>query len=873
MSLINEVLSWSTTLPVWQKDAIRRLFQQEDLTQQDHEDLYAMLKAAHGIPDPQNRRPIPLAAEHLPAKTTGVAIVLKAMHDLAHVNRIASGQSLTFSPTGITVIYGGNSSGKSGYSRVLKRACRARDQAEDVLTDATDPSEQSSIPEATFDIEIGTTPKSAKWRRGTPSPDELSTIAVLDAHCARAYLKEGEAAYLPYGMDIVVNLADKVIPQLSKKLEQEINGVSVDVIPFNHLLGQTAVGGLVASLSHKTDPTELNTLAMLSEAEISRIAELKAVLSEADPKAKAQEHRLSAERIKDLAAKVDTAFVWVKDETVAKLQSICDAALVAEEAEKAAARILQAGEKLLPGTGEQVWKSLFEAARKFSTEFAYHGHPFPYTDNGAVCPLCQQPLADAGERLKRFEQYIQDDAAKVANEKRQQLDAEKTKIERADITIGQNKPLEEELRQLDRTIVSTITDFEASIKARRSWMLKAIAPHCWDNMPQLSENPRRTLRGLAARQLIAARTFRKAADETKKKELRIECDELIAHSNLKTSLKPILVLLDRMKFKASLEKCNNDLDTRPISNRSRELATNVVTPSLKKAIDDEFQTLGIEHIKTKLNQRSERGKIQYSLLLDLPTAAKLEAILSEGEQRAIAIASFLAELQLAGHQGGIVFDDPVSSLDHHRRMHVAKRMVREAAHRQVIVFTHDTAFLGELLDQIELQKVDYLIRHLEWANGVPGYVTDGLPWRHQGYKERLNALSQKCSRIAKDWPAHPNERDCARISLQYSFLRATIERVIQDVVFNGVVKRYRDWIRVDCLDGIVGVTEANCREIKRLHRRCCDFTEAHDPSSVKNVPAPTPAELDADVTALETAIQAIKDDRKRVAGAKRPSTP
>lgn len=767
MALINKILSWSTTLPVWQRDAIRRLFQQEDLTQQDYEDLYAMLKAAHGIPDPQNRQPIPLAAKHLPAKITEATVVLKAMRDLQHVNRIASGQTLPFSPTGITVIYGENSSGKSGYSRVLKRACRARDQAENVLTDATNPAEQSSIPEAIFDITIGTEPKPVKWRRGTPSPDELSTIAVFDAHCARSYMKEGEAAYLPYGMDIVVNLADKVIPQLSGKLKQEINGVSVDVTPFNHLLGQTAVGKLIASLSHKTNPTEINTLATLSEAEISRIAELKAVLSEADPKAKAEERKLSAGRIKDVAERVAAAFAWVKDDAVAKLRTICDAALAAEEAEKAPACILRSGESLLPGTGEQVWKSLFEAARKFSTEVAYRDHPFSYTDDGAVCPLCQQPLANAGERLKRFEKYIQDDAAKTANEKRQQLSAAKTKIERGDITIGLNISLKRELTQFDSTLVRTTTAFAASIEAQRSWMLEATNSHCWDNMPQLSKNPTRALRGLAARQLIAARTFKKAADEIKKKAMEGEYGELVARQKLKQSLDPILALLERMKLKENLEKCNNDLKTRPITDMSKDLANKVITPELQKAIDCEFQTLDIGHIKTKLNPRPEKGKIQYSLLLDLPTTAKLEAILSEGEQRAIAIGSFLAELQLADHEGAIVFDDPVSSLDHHRRMRVAKRIVREAAHRQVIVFTHDTAFLGELLDQIESQKVGYLVHHLEWANDIPGYVSDGLPWGHQGYKERLNTLKQNCNKIAENWPVRPNEDDRATICHQY----------------------------------------------------------------------------------------------------------
>ena len=872
MALLDRILLWSATLPDWQRDAMRLLFQQEELTEQDYDDLYAMLKAAHGIPDQGNRRPVPLAAEHLPANVSSGIVVLNAMRDLLHVNRIASGQTLTLSPVGITVIYGGNGSGKSGYSRVLKRACRARDQAENVLTDATNTAEQKSIPEAIFDIAIGTNTKSVKWSRGTPSPDELSTIAVFDAHCARSYMKEGEAAYLPYGMDIVVNLADKVIPQLSKKLKREIDSVNVDIAPFNHLLGQTAVGKLIANLSHRTNPAEINKLATLSEVEITRIAELKAVLSEADPKAKAEECKLSAGRIKDVASRVNAALTWVKDETIAKLKTICDAALMTEEAEKAAARVLQSGESLLPGTGEQVWKSLFETARKFSTEVAYRDHPFPYIDSRAVCLLCQQPLADAGERLKRFEKYIQDDAAKTANEKRLQLNAAKTKIERADIKIVLNDALKTELSLFDQTLVSIITTFESTIESRRSWMLNAANSHCWDNMPILSENPKRTLRGLAARQLVAARTFKKATDETKKKELKAEYDELVARQNLKLSLEPILALVGRIKVKTALENCNNDLNTRPISSQSKELAINVVTPALKNAIDAEFKTLGIGYIKTKLNQRSDKGKIQYSLLLDLPTITKLENILSEGEQRAIAIGSFLAELQSAGHRGGIVFDDPVSSLERNWCKRVAGRIVKEAAQRQVIVFTHDTVFLSELRDEIGQQRVEYLVHHLEWANGCPGHVIKGLPWGHQGYKERLDTLKQNQKRIAKEWQMYPNTEQREKMEQQYSYLRATIERVIQDVVFNGVVKRYRDWIRVDCLNGIVGVTEANCREIERLHKRCCETTEAHDPSSAKNASIPTPTDLGNDITALDTVIQAIKNGRKKPGVAKTPST-
>ena len=183
MSLLTDILVWATAdLSPWQRDALRRLFQQQELTKQDLDDLYALMKSTRSIPDPQNRQGIPLAQEHLPANFgNSQPVILKAMRELKHVNRIATGQTLDFAPKGITVIYGGNSFGKSGYSRVLKRACRARDISETVHTDASDPKAAGNIPEAIFDIEIDGHLSSLIWKRDSASPDELSTISVFYA--------------------------------------------------------------------------------------------------------------------------------------------------------------------------------------------------------------------------------------------------------------------------------------------------------------------------------------------------------------------------------------------------------------------------------------------------------------------------------------------------------------------------------------------------------------------------------------------------------------------------------------------------------------------------------------------------------------------
>lgn len=863
MTLLDAILKWSETdLPPWQQDAARRLFQQEDgLSESDYAHLYSLLKAAHGLPNPLNLMPAPLAAAHLPAVLqAGEAVVLKTMRDLKHVNRIPSGQKLNFAATGMTVIYGGNGTGKSGYARAMKRACRARDHAEKVLPDANDPNAQIRVPEATFDIDISGTPKSVKWTAGTPSPDELATIAVFDCHCARVYLTaEQDVAFLPYGLDVVENLANKVLPELSRRLNCEIAGINVDRQPFDHLLGDTEVGRLILALSEKSDVTKIKALGNLSEQEIKRIAELDLALAEADPKAKAKELRLSAGRLKALVGRVESALACVTDDAIKKFRNLDDAVVAANQTEKLAAEGLRSGESLLPGTGEPVWKALFDAARKFSTEVAYSGIEFPHTGEGAVCPLCQEPLRNASERLKRFEKYIKDDVAKAAVQQRQDVETAKAKIQQANLAVGLDESLTGELALLDETAAPTATVFQTTLDVRRTWMLEALNSHVWDDAPVLSENPRQKLRNIAASQLKSARTFDRAADETKSKALKAERDELRARHNLFGTVEAVLALIEHMRMKSALESCNQDLKTKPISDKSKEFASSAVTDVLRTALDDEFKALGIGHIGTKLKERNDKGKIKHRLLLDLPTSNKLEEILSEGEQRAIALGSFLAELKLANHSGGIVFDDPVSSLDHKRRGKVAKRMALESLRRQVLVFTHDVVFLHQLRDECDKLKTPPSICFLETAGGLPGIVSEGLPWAHKSFGDRIDKPEKTQKRFAKiPWPADPSEELASEMIRQYSFLRATIERVVQDLVLNATVQRFRDYIEVRKLNLVVGLDKLEVDEILRLNQRCHDVVKAHDPSSAKDEPPPTPEELRQDIEDLKKVIEVIQ---------------
>ena len=866
MTLLHDILHWTKTLPYWQRDATRRLLQNEsELSDTDFSELYTLLKNENGIETNDEVTATPLATEHLPTElASGETVTLVALRELENVNQIPNNHVLKFSEAGMTVIYGANASGKSGYARVMKKACRARDQSESIHPDANDPLSPSKIPTAKFDVRVAGNSEELIWSRDSASPEQLTAIGVFDSRCARSYITaEQDVAYLPYGLDIVESLAHRILPKLSEMLETEIAGIDTDKLPFEHLLGDTSVGKEIARLSADSQSEDIITLGTLSEIETNRIEELESALKEADPFSKAREVRLSATRFKDYAEKLSAPLTWVSDRSVEKLQQLADEKDEAEAAEAKAADALRAGEDLLFGTGDQVWQLLFEAARRYATEVAYPEQEFPPSAGEKVCPLCQEELKESGIiRLRRFDEYIRNDVARTAAAARDKVYAAKGMIEAADLKIGADEALREELSELDATIPSRIEEYQARLDSRREAMLQCLENSNWAEVPPIVNSPRPRIRQLSVRQLMECRTLVRAADEDTRKMLKNQLGELSARQSLAKSLKAVLELVERMKRRSALESCQLSLKTRPISDKSKEFANVAVTEALQGALNREFNALGVGYIQTKLKERSDRGKLLHQLLLNLPTANKIDEILSEGEQRAIALGSFLAELALANHSCGIVFDDPVSSLDHWRRRNVARRLVEEAKIRQVIIFTHDTSFLGQLCDEIDAAGVPNSMSFLEWQGETPGCVNDGLPWDHQGYKARINALEQAQRKLAKNWPPYPGEDESKQMRHQYDKLRATLERVIQDVVFNGVVKRYRDWIRVDSLEDVVGFDRAEYEAIAKLHKRSCDVVTAHDPSSAKAATIPTATELANDVVAMKAIVETIKNRRK-----------
>ena len=108
----------------WMEDALRRLFTPGELKPEDLEELTEVCKTRHGL---STKPATPLSAAQLPVAgnepLSSVSVLSITHHN--GVNALAPEQKVSFGPQ-LTIVYGENGAGKSGYTRVLKAACRSR---------------------------------------------------------------------------------------------------------------------------------------------------------------------------------------------------------------------------------------------------------------------------------------------------------------------------------------------------------------------------------------------------------------------------------------------------------------------------------------------------------------------------------------------------------------------------------------------------------------------------------------------------------------------------------------------------------------------------------------------------------------------------
>lgn len=841
MDILAKIFEWIQKQPDWQSDAFRRIWETESgaLSDDDISDLIALVKLSCGIPDDMNRNARPFLPLPKKRPTGAPPMRLCAIKDLANVNALASDQELSFNPDGLTIVYGMNGSGKSGYSRVIKRACYARAQGDMILSDAF---RSDRMPASAKFVWQGRE-KPMLWEDGQEIAKDLgqaaSSVAVFDSDCARIYTDKKSRAvdYQPYGLGFLRALADVCKNRLGTRLGDEARGArktleeaSVVIIqcPMCRTFVQDIMGG---KINDEKGVEKAQAFSNFTENEQQQLDALEKIFAEQDPQKRPQRMRESRDQINALKDKIILLAKDLDSISTCLPDAIRDMAAAEKMARLAAGQFEL--DDYLPGTGqEDAWKRMFCAAREFSAA-SYKDSSFPTDKANSRCVLCQQPLGDdAKERLKKFDDFMRDRAETVLSEKQEsvkQLRENLIKLESALIHLLPSV-LYSELRRISdeagvdfSNLPESVKAFVGALQSRRETLIKSL-----DNIDYAFECGPGAPAPICELEKICnwidgqIKYYDNMAANREKSVEKVE--ELRAKKAFSANRDAFINLI-------RLEWCRKEVLTRKITDFEKSISNEEVNKKLAERLNKEIKALGGpgagKEISFKATHRDGQSMIQLSL-------HKLDAkyspmqILSEGEQRAIALASFFAEVSVSEEVATLVFDDPVSSLDDGRMENVAKRLQCAAwnENKQVIVFTHDDRFVG-LLGAGDTGG-DVAKIGLWEHNGVFGVVGE-IPFVGKSIPEQIDHLKKKIRELEEKEKDKKFSPDNMQTELEscYARLRDAIEHFTEREILNGAVVRHRAKVYVAKLPDAYNNAEKKRRIVNDINNLNSKLGDRH----------------------------------------------
>ena len=841
----NAIREWLHSQQDWLQKAAAILLSDGSVSDDQLDELVGYLKTPEGQKVTAHRKFDGLAAN----KSAASSLRLTEIGDISGIENLAPRHPLSFGDGNLCVIYGHNGSGKSGYTRILKKVCGkpgSRDLKPNVF-DAPPAARRCrigySIDGVTHEVE---------WVANSDPIGELRSVDIFDADAATAYLTEEKAAtYTPPSVALFEELA-RVCNRIREKLQNEQDSLvsSLPLMPTEY--AATPAGSVYRGLTTDLTDAAIKPLVQWEQKDEKALEQLGERLKAVDPARLARSKRNTKQQLDQLASRLKAAASAFGKE---RLGAIRQARADATNKRRIATEAAKVESAELDGVGTEAWRSLWEAARAYS-QTAYPGRQYPVTDD-ARCVLCHQKLEKlAPQRLQEFENFVQ---GKLGSEAKAAEDAYKQALD----TVPQGLT-EEQVATMCQA--ARLTDTPLATQIAEKWrqigvMRTALLSHESESRIDPIDWPTQILEELTGR----AQAFEQEAvqceedakyfdrDQAVKEKLKLEARKWTAQQ-----ANAIRADIKRHRHVARYEQWKRLANSQRVSKKAGEIAAQVVTQLFVERFNRELNALGASRIKVELcKTRTDRGRALHKLRLKgaKTDQALPESVLSEGERRVVALAALLADVAEQPHGAPFVFDDPISSLDHDYEWHVAVRLAKLAQTRQVLVFTHRLSLYGAMEDAARKLGDDWKKNHLqqhciESFSGTTGHPADQAVWNAKT-KKANNILLTRLDQAKKAGEQGGAEAYRALAQGICGDFRKLLERTVEDDLLNEVVRRHRRSVQTDNrLAPLPLIRQEDCQFIDDLMTKYSCYE--HSQSSETPVFIPEEEELRRDIESLKT---------------------
>jgi hypothetical protein len=218
--------AWGSGLANWQRCLLSKAISKGLLSAQDIVEVFELFCRTNGLSDSRVDELLPPPASPRTEKDHK-HLCLAKIDGLAGINAIPDGSELTFD-SGLTVVYGRNGAGKSGFARLLANACFSRYKP-DILSNIY-AERECAEPGAVFHIRLdGELQPPVQYSLQTQH-DELRRMCFFDVTIAKLHISQASNfEFKPSGFDVFPEMA-RVYGELSKLLTTEIQARASSVI-------------------------------------------------------------------------------------------------------------------------------------------------------------------------------------------------------------------------------------------------------------------------------------------------------------------------------------------------------------------------------------------------------------------------------------------------------------------------------------------------------------------------------------------------------------------------------------------------------------------------------------------------------------------
>lgn len=757
------------------------------------------------------------------------------------VNALKSGTQIDFAP-GVTVIFGENGSGKSGFVRVLKRAAGVR-TAEDILHNVR--GDKRASPSGTFTVTVGTKLGTVQWNNDFGIAP-LNRVGIFDARGARLHVEDdltyvytpGELTLFP----LVQGTVERVRTALETAIIGRTPGVNVILASF---VRSCSIYPMIETLGAATDLDEIRKYAASPENIDATIESLTVEIDALKSSNIQNELKRSRDRlavVRAIKSAVETAKKFDIPTFAAHVKARDDAAMRNDEAGSKAFETSG-----IPGVLGREWRQFIQAGE----EYIKKNIAAEYPATGDPCAYCRQPLNAAVLQLvKKYRDFTN-------NQIRTDLDNAERQLREYAASLLDLKPdlLQQQLTaevSSGEDVLNPIPSVVEQIKHLHADVVSHAALDWQDKTSVLA--PTETVLSNEESRLTQHIAGLQASVEQRQvalKEKQAEVIELQAKKTANTLLPQIEKRVSDAKWAARATIVKNNLTgvLRTLTEAAKDASEELLNKDFGKRFETECGRLRAPNVT--LNFPGRQGQVTRRKLL---ASYKPSQVLSEGEQKALALADFLAEVTSVPASSPVVFDDPITSMDYRRIHEVCDRVVALAAEHQVIIFTHNIWFAAELLSKADKKNWKYYDIRLEGSDA--GVVT---PASHP----RVDTIAQVSARVNKmieGAEKQDGEIRAALVEKGYEELRALCEIVVEFEMFKGVVQRYAPNVMLTKLDKInVGQLKDGMAAIVPVFEKACRYIASHSQPIETQGIRPTLDELKADYKTILDARQPHKD--------------